>query len=1334
MNISKIFRVVVISSLLAMVTVSFNVQEASAYCEDVHEYIAEQTALLIYSNSESITYLENIKHGSRHEDEYDHVYDTGSPCQTITHMWDADAGLDDLNEEWPCYGTNSWQKAQRLWGLALGEYSSGDKSRAYEYLGHVAHLLMDMTVPAHAHKDYHVSFYEDDSYEQWMTVDNAQLTQLEKDWLSLVGPFEIPEPYRTSNPLFYLFYTANQLGDFFPSDEVDGNMVINYPEDWVTQVYAALGYAVGGTRLITKPSTAADLDDNDAGDNNDDGDLGVIRGYNHLFAFRVVGALYRLFEETKNSTVVVVIDRVKALDYHDHPWAPADFYAEVSIDNFWYRNEGDLIADENEIYPGWAFGRNVGLTGTKNVTIRVWDSDSGNADDQSDIKPNNGRDLNLVVNLDTGQISGDVTGMCGDILTVSGNEEDSSLMSFRIIIPNPIPTLTVVIDEVRETNCHEDGIVCLSDPDYYIKIRINNYWYINEEDCIKNDDHIFPGWSFAQPVVLGQLVSVRIELWDSDSGTADDQSDINPADGKRALDCYVNPETGSISGDVTGWCGQVLTKQGYEDDNSIIRFHIVKPNVPPSVSTGPDRVVDLSTPFNSSGSFFDPDNGDSWTGTVLYGDGSPVQALILNAEKTFDLNHTYVEGGIYTVTVVVEDSHGTTGTDTFTVTVLSNPVPVINNILPQTVVADGDEFILFVDGNDFITQSEVYWNGSPRPTTYVDSSHLEATIPSSDIELISGSFENVVVTVFTPTPGGRTSNPFPFTITGLEVKDIDTKIVEEGLSDTSSVTPSEPGEPGVSATLTNNPDGSGEAILTVATYSDNPTGANTLDVGGGYVDIWADGIGTSDTLQAYLYYPSTIDGLAEVNLQLLYFTGTNWASVRSSGNTDPVKDTTDNLDGAISGGRFTVVFDDTSTPRLTDLSGTVFTPANVEPVLDPIPDATVDEGSILSTDVLFTDPGGSEWTIIANMGDGSPVKEFSLSTPGITFDHVYADDGMYQAMIIVDDNAGGTDNTSFTVTVLNIAPVVDAGSDIITDEGDEFTRTGEFSDPGVDNWDATIDYGDGSGVLPLTLNPDKHFSFSHVYSDNGLYTVIVTVTDDDGATGSDTVDVTVNNIAPTIGYMLFTGEFVGLPVYFTADFTDPGADSHTIEWDFGDGKPVVEDTLTLEHIYVAVGDYTVTLTVMDDDGGVGTDSVVVPISFVPMSKFNITHAKVDFKKKPDDDKIRIQGNLTLDLEYSDGADISDLVTVTIGPLVETIEMVEREKKGDKWEYKRPKGGEGNIQHATIDWKTGRFEVRLDRANLEGVTNPMLIRIQIEHDYGEKTILMTEKKYHWDYKE
>ena len=91
------------------------------------------------------------------------------------------------------------------------------------------------------------------------------------------------------------------------------------------------------------------------------------------------------------------------------------------------------------------------------------------------------------------------------------------------------------------------------------------------------------------------------------------------------------------------------------------------------------------------------------------------------------------------------------------------------------------------------------------------------------------------------------------------------------------------------------------------------------------------GADASDTAVANFYYPSTVTGANEQALQLLYFTGSAWVLVRGSGNMDPAKDTTDNLDNTVSGGRFLVGFDNTSMPGITQLTGTVFTASVAQP-------------------------------------------------------------------------------------------------------------------------------------------------------------------------------------------------------------------------------------------------------------------------------------------------------------------------------------------------------------------------------------------------------------------
>ena len=166
----------------------------------------------------------------------------------------------------------------------------------------------------------------------------------------------------------------------------------------------------------------------------------------------------------------------------------------------------------------------------------------------------------------------------------------------------------------------------------------------------------------------------------------------------------------------------------------------------------------------------------------------------------------------------------------------------------------------------------------------------------------------------------------------------------------------------------------------------------------------------------------------------------------------------------------------------------------------------------------------------------------------------------------------------------------------------------------------------------------------------------------------------------------------------------------------------------------------------DDGIGAGLgDAVNGDIDFGPWlalpfaSEFEIDKAKIDFKEEGADDKAHVKGLLGL-VCYSGVSIYDDDVTVTIGSLSWIINagiMEEKGKEGEKWEYKRPKGGTGDIKHMKIDWKKGKFDVHIDKADLSTLTglDNLTISIEIgEYDFGEEDITMTEKKPDkWEYK-
>ena len=99
---------------------------------------------------------------------------------------------------------------------------------------------------------------------------------------------------------------------------------------------------------------------------------------------------------------------------------------------------------------------------------------------------------------------------------------------------------------------------------------------------------------------------------------------------------------------------------------------------------------------------------------------------------------------------------------TFTIDplVVDNPTPVLTSVNPTSAVEGDPAFTLTVNGSDFVPGSVVRWNGGDRATTYVSENSLEAAISATDIT----SAGSASIAVFSPSPGGGTSDAQSFTI------------------------------------------------------------------------------------------------------------------------------------------------------------------------------------------------------------------------------------------------------------------------------------------------------------------------------------------------------------------------------------------------------------------------------------------------------------------------------------------------------------------------------------------------------------------------------------------
>ena len=296
--------------------------------------------------------------------------------------------------------------------------------------------------------------------------------------------------------------------------------------------------------------------------------------------------------------------------------------------------------------------------------------------------------------------------------------------------------------------------------------------------------------------------------------------------------------------------------------------------------------------------------------------------------------------------------------------------------------------------------------------------------------------------------------------------------------------------------------------------------------------------------------------------------------------------------------------------------------ASCPPVVAAGADQTVDEGALVSlAPATFTDlDAGDTHTASIDWGDGSGpgVGAVDQEARVVSGSHVYADDGTYTVVVTVTDDAGISGSDSMAVTVNNAAPSVEVGPDHVVDEGEPVSLAPTtFTDYGTaDTHSATITWGDGTAAEPGTVTESPFgppgstagangtVSSSHVYDDDGSYTVTVTVTDDDGASMPGGLTVTVHNVPPLVEAGPDQTVELGIPINVDASFTDAGsADSHTASIAWGDGSETAgavteasgAGTVSATHSYASLDSFVVTVTVFDDDAGTSTDTFTVTV-------------------------------------------------------------------------------------------------------------------------------------------
>jgi len=259
-----------------------------------------------------------------------------------------------------------------------------------------------------------------------------------------------------------------------------------------------------------------------------------------------------------------------------------------------------------------------------------------------------------------------------------------------------------------------------------------------------------------------------------------------------------------------------------------------------------------------------------------------------------------------------------------------------------------------------------------------------------------------------------------------------------------------------------------------------------------------------------------------------------------------------------------------------------------------------------------SDPDGDALTFTWDF-ENDGVDDVTTTSP--TVDHTYPDDFAGQAELTVSD---GTESASVLVgvTVANVAPAVVLDSLAPAAEGAGTLLQLRVTDPGADAVLVEFDQGDGRGpvVIGNLFNPKEYLITKTVtWGDDGLFSSLVTATDDDGGVGQAGALVQIDNEVP--GVTAITNP--SATTYSEGDEADvelrardDGSDDLRLEVDFGnldaqsatffndgigpDPDPSSLGTYPFEVFanfttrYVDDGNYTIRVTAADDDGGSAT--------------------------------------------------------------------------------------------------------------------------------------------------
>ena len=285
---------------------------------------------------------------------------------------------------------------------------------------------------------------------------------------------------------------------------------------------------------------------------------------------------------------------------------------------------------------------------------------------------------------------------------------------------------------------------------------------------------------------------------------------------------------------------------------------------------------------------------------------------------------------------------------------------------------------------------------------------------------------------------------------------------------------------------------------------------------------------------------------------------------------------------------------------------------NQAPSVSAGSDISVDEYTMVNLIGSASDADGSisayYWTQLSGAGVilSTPTQDSTQFTAPLVTEVTTL---TFELSVIDDKGLRATDTITVTVNPINTAPSALADNDLTVDEQTQVTLTGNGTDN--DGYIAFYSWTQTSGTAAnFESTSGQNFTFTApAITTAETLTFELTVTDNEGATATDSVDVMVNpvNLAPTA----LAGDDKSVNEQTTVTLSGNGTDSDgsiaSYLWTQSSGTSVALSNAGTANAsfttptLTSIETLTFALTVTDNEGLIATDSVNVTVNPVNLS-------------------------------------------------------------------------------------------------------------------------------------